>query len=132
MRKKVMLAGVFAAVALAVAALAQEGHPLAGTWHGDWGPSATQRTPVVLFLKWETRMISGMLNPGPNAVPLKIATLDPVKWAVHLEADMKDSKGAVVPVVIDGTIGDIGSYNRTLSGTWVQGTTKGTFMLRRD
>lgn len=132
MLKNVIRAGLLAAGILAMAALAQEGHPLAGTWHGDWGPSATQRTPVVIFMKWETRILTGMLNPGPNAVPLKIATVEPTKWAVHLEADMKDAKGAAVPVVIDGTIGDIGSYNRTLSGTWMQGTAKGTFKLRRD
>jgi len=67
-----------------------------------------------------------------NAVPLKVATVSGDKWNVHLEADMKDAKGATVPVVVDGTIDDIGSYNRTLSGTWMQGTTKGTFKLRRD
>ena len=132
MRKRAFLGGLLAVAALTVAALAQEGHPLAGTWHGDWGPSATQRTPVVVLLKWETRIITGWLNPGPNAVPLKVATLSPEKWNVHLEADMKDAKGAVVPVVIDGTIDDIGSYRRTISGTWTQGATKGTFKLQRD
>ena len=132
MRKKAMLAGLLGAATLAMAALAQEGHPLSGTWHGDWGPSATQRTPVVIFMKWETRMLTGVLNPGPNAVPLKIATVSGPKWDVHLEAEMKDAKGAAVPVVIDGTIDEIGSYNRTLSGTWTQGAVKGTFKLRRD
>jgi len=132
MFKKAFLGGLLAAIALTVGALAQEGHPLSGTWHGDWGTSATQRTPVVLYLKWETRMLTGFLNPGQNAVPLKVATVTGDKWNVHLEADMKDSKGATVPVVIDGTIDDIGSYNRTLSGTWMQGTTKGTFKLKRD
>ena len=132
MFKKAFLGGLLAAIALTVGAVAQEGHPLSGTWHGDWGTSATQRTPVVLYLKWETRMLSGFLNPGPNAVPLKVATVSGDKWNVHLEADMKDAKGATVPVVVDGTIDDIGSYNRTLSGTWMQGTTKGTFKLKRD
>jgi len=133
MLKNAILAGLLAAGILTMAALAQEGHPLAGTWHGDWGPSATQRTPVVILMKWETRVLTGVLNPGPNGVALKVATLEPAKWAVHLEADMKDAKGAVTPVVIDGTLGDdIGSYNRSLSGTWTQGGTKGTFKLRRD
>jgi hypothetical protein len=132
MRKRAFLAALMAAAALAVVAIAQESHPLDGTWHGDWGTSATQRTPVVIYMKWQTRMLTGVLNPGPNSVPLKVATLDPSNWAVHLEADLKDPKGAKVPVVIDGTIDDIGSYNRTISGTWMQGATKGTFKLRRD
>src|SRR5438552_13950258 len=29
---------------LALSAFAQEGHPLTGTWSGDWGVNATQRT----------------------------------------------------------------------------------------
>jgi hypothetical protein len=132
LRKRAILAGVLAATALAMVAVAQEGHPLDGTWHGDWGTSATQRTPLVVYMKWQTRMLTGMLNPGPNSATLKVATLDPAKWAVHLEADMKDAKGAAVPVVMDGTIDDIGSYTRSISGTYTQGTTKGTFKIRRD
>ena len=132
MLKKAILTSLLAFVALSVGVLAQEGHPMAGTWHGDWGTSPTQRTPVVLYMRWQTRILTGVLNPGPNSVPIKIATVDPSKWAVHLEADMKDAKGATVPVVLDGTIGDIGSYTRTLSGTYTQGTAKGTFKLRRD
>jgi hypothetical protein len=128
MLKNAILVGL-----LAIAALAQEGHPMAGTWHGDMGVTATQRTPVVLFMRWETRILTGLMNPGPNAVPLKVATLDPSnKWAVHLEADSKDAKGATLPVVLDGNIEDIGSYTRTISGTYTQGAAKGTFKLRRD
>jgi hypothetical protein len=37
-----------------------------------------------------------------------------------------------VRYVIDGTVSNLGSYNRTLSGTWTQGATKGDFTLTRD
>jgi hypothetical protein len=131
MRKRVRAASILAGLATA-ALLAQEGHPMVGTWHGDWGPSATQRTPAVWFLKWDTKNIVGTINPGPNAMPVKTATLDPSNWALHMEADGKDQAGNPVHVVIDGKIENIGSYNRTVSGTWLQGSAKGNFKMTRD
>src|SRR5262245_57024510 len=32
---------------------AQEGHPLTGTWSGDWGPTPTQRNHVTLVMSWD-------------------------------------------------------------------------------
>jgi hypothetical protein len=34
--------------------------------------------------------------------------------------------------VADGKIENIGLYNRSISGTWVSGPTKGTFKLTRQ
>jgi hypothetical protein len=56
----------------------------------------------------------------------------PVDWVVHFEGDGKDAKGAAVHYVVDGKIENIGLYNRSLTGTWVSGTTKGTFKLVRQ
>jgi hypothetical protein len=112
--------------------LAQEGHPLTGSWHGDWGTSPTQRNRVVMSMQWDTKNIVGKINPGPNSIPLKVATLDPSNWTVHFEADGKDQSGAAVHIVIDGKLDNIGSYNRTITGTWMQGSTKGDFKLTRD
>jgi hypothetical protein len=55
-----------------------------------------------------------------------------VEWVVHFEGDGKDSKGATVHYVADGKIENIGLYNRSLVGTWVSGTAKGTFKLTRQ
>ena len=55
-----------------------------------------------------------------------------VEWIVHFEGDGKDSKGAAVHYVADGKIENIGLYNRSIVGTWVSGTTKGTFKLTRQ
>jgi hypothetical protein len=55
-----------------------------------------------------------------------------VEWIVHFEGDGKDSKGATVHYVADGKIENIGLYNRSIVGTWVSGTTKGTFKLTRQ
>jgi len=56
----------------------------------------------------------------------------PVEWIVHFEGDGKDSKGATVHYVADGKIENIGLSNRSIVGTWVSGTTKGTFRLTRQ
>jgi hypothetical protein len=128
MRKRVFWVVALASLALGMAALAQEGHPLTGSWHGDWGTSPTQRNRVVMSMQWDTKNIVGKINPGPNSIPLKVATLDPSKWTVHFEADTKDS----MHIVIDGKLDNIGSYNRTITGTWMQGSTKGDFKLTRD
>ena len=114
--------------ALSTAASAQFGHPLKGSWSGDWGADKAQRTRVLLHLDWDGKAITGAINPGPTALPLKVATLNPETWTVHLEAEGKSATGPV-KVVIDGKLENIGAYRRVLSGTWTQGGTKGDFRL---
>jgi hypothetical protein len=115
-----------------IALMAQEGHPLTGSWHGDYGTSAAQRTQMVFLMHWNTKEIEGKINPGANAVPLKVATLDASKWMVHFEADMKDAAGKPAHMVFDGKLDNVGSYNRTITGTWTNGGQKGDFKLTRD
>lgn len=122
----------FALAFLAVAAFAQEGHPLAGTWHGEWTTAAGQKTRIVMALKWDTKNVVGTLNPGPHSARFKEVTLDPDKWMVHFEADIKDRAGNPVHVAADGKLENIGSYNRTITGTWTQGDEKGEFKITRD
>jgi hypothetical protein len=118
---------------LAMTGVAQEGHPLIGTWSGEWGSSAKDRNPVLIILDWKTTTLSGVINPGePDEAPIRVGTLDSTKWTVHLEADSKDEKGSPVKVTIDGKLEDIGSHNRTLSGTWIRGNTKGDFKVTRE
>ena len=116
-----------------IAVAAQEGHPLIGTWSGEWGPSATQRNPALIVLEWKTTTLSGTINPGyPDEAPIRVGTLDSTKWTVRLEADSKDERGNPVKVVIDGKLDNIGSHNRTLTGTWTRGNVKGDFKLTRE
>jgi hypothetical protein len=115
------------------AAAAQEGYPLIGTWSGDWGTSAAQRNPALIVLEWKTTTLSGIINPGyPDEAPIRAGTLDSTKWTVHLEADSKDERGNPVKIVIDGKLENIGSHNRTLTGTWTRGNVKGNFKLTRE
>ena len=126
------VAGLMAALAMAVPASAQFGHPLKGTWSGDWGPSKENRTHVVLELNWDGKAITGRINPGPTEVPLRTAMLDPSSWTVHLEAERKDPSGSVIRYVIDGTLENIGAYQRFITGTWSQGAVKGDFKVVRN
>ena len=125
-------ASVLILLSVAVVAAAQFGHPLTGSWSGDWGPTKATRNRVLLQLNWDGKAVTGTLNPGPNAVPLQKATLDPSNWTVHLEAEAKDQAGRAVRYLIDGKLENLGSYNRVMTGTWTQGGTKGDFRLVRN
>ena len=129
MRRKIILAIALLGLLVGGAALmAQEGHPLTGSWHGEWHPSASQRVPLLVYMKWDSKNVTGTINPGPKSVPLKTVTLDANNWTVHFEADTKDGQH----IVADGKIDNLGSYNRTIEGTWSQGSNKGEFKLTRD
>jgi len=121
------------AIAMTVSGLiAQEGHPLTGVWYGEWGPTATHRNQVTIIMQWDGKAVTGIVDPGPDSIPLKVATLDSRNWTVHLEADAKDRQGKVVNFVADGKLENIGSYKRTLTGTWSHGGVKGDFKITRD
>lgn len=130
--KTACLLGVLVSLAITAVGFSQEGHPLVGVWLGDWGPTATHRNDITIVMAWDGKALTGTVNPGPDAIPLKVASLDSTKWMVHLEADAKDQKGNPVRFVADGKLENIGSYNRTLTGTWNHGNVKGDFRLRRD
>jgi hypothetical protein len=131
MVRRITLAAVLIVIACGAAA-AQYGHPLKGSWSGDWGVTKDARTRLLLEFNWDGKAIIGTINPGPNAVPLRAATLDPSNWTVHAEAEGKDASGRAVRYVIDGKLENLGAYNRVLSGTWNQGTQKGDFRLTRN
>lgn len=112
-----------ACLAVAANTAAQFGHPLKGSWSGDWGPDKDHRTRVLLQMQWDGKTITGAINPGANALPLTNASLDPDTWRVRLEA-----RG----VVIEGKLENIGSARRVLSGVWTQAGQKGDFRLMRN
>jgi hypothetical protein len=131
MRRRGLLACLcICAVALPV--LAQQGHPLSGTWSGDWGPTPTQRNQVTLVLNWDGKNVTGQVNPGPDSIPIASVFLDVTNWTVRIEADTKDQSGKPVHIAAEGKLEDIASYHRTITGVWNQGATKGTFKITRD
>jgi hypothetical protein len=130
--KAVLLVCLAACLAMALSAFAQEGHPLKGTWLGDWGPNAKDRNQVTIVMDWDGKQITGQVNPGPNAVPIRNASLDPKAWTVHFEADAKNAKGQNVHYVIDGKIENLGLANRSIVGTWTHDNVKGDFRIQRQ
>jgi hypothetical protein len=111
---------------------AQEGHPLTGTWHGNWGPNATDRTDVTFVMEWDGDNISGIINPGFDVMRIQNARLEHPGWKVHLETDAKDAAGKTVHVVIDGVIENVTYARRQIVGTWTQGGRSNDFKLVRD
>jgi hypothetical protein len=130
MRRRTFL-GVSLALG-SLAALAQEGHPLSGTWSGNWGPNATQRTEVTFVLNWDGKNVTGLMNPGPDSSPVSGVFVDYATWTVRIEADAKDASGKPTHIVAEGKLEDLASPHRTIHGTWQQGATKGDFKLTRD
>jgi len=133
MRPKFLcVVGILASLAT-LAAGAQQGHPLVGVWSGEWGPTPTERHPVVVEMTWHDTTLGGMINPGEtDAAQIKVGTLNSTNWTVHLEGEGKDEKGNPLKTVIDGQIDNLGSAKRILTGTWTRGTTKGTFKITRE
>lgn len=135
----------------AASALAQEGHPAKGTWLGHWGPTPTVQSRIVVVIDHDGKTMSGVLNPGPNAVPLKVARLDitpgkpspgkgvpPVLpiFKVYFEADAKDATGTPVAIVASGTMHAVALHNRWIEGSWTQTsggkTVTSTFKIARQ
>jgi hypothetical protein len=116
---------------LALPLLSQEGHPLVGTWHGNWGANAKDRNDVTVVMNWDGKNISGMINPGPGSLKLS-GTLDPSNWTVHLLADGKDASGKPLHVEIEGKIENLTNVRRYVVGTWTEGATKGDVKITRD
>ena len=90
---------------------------------------------IVVVMDHDGKTMSGVLNPGPNAVPLTAARLDimpgkpspgkgvppvlPV-FKIHFEAAAKDAKGAPVAIVAEGTMHSVALPNRWITGTWTR------------
>ena len=133
MRKRALFAGcVLTCLILVAPIFSQEGHPMTGTWGGDWGPNATTRNHLTFVLNWDGKAITGTINPGPDSIKLSGVILDVTNWTVRFEADTKDAAGKPVHISAEGKLEDISSYHRKITGSWTQGTTKGDFKLTRD
>jgi hypothetical protein len=124
---------LFVCLTIALPVLAQEGHPLTGTWTGDWGTTSAPRTHLTLVMNWDgDDKIAGVINPGPDAIPIQNIVINFTNWTVRIEAEAKDAAGKAVRVQAEGKIDDLGSPRRNLAGTWRQGTVMGDFKVTRQ
>jgi hypothetical protein len=127
-----------AGMMLAVATAAQEGHPLTGTWYGEYG-RGNQKVDLTVIMKWDGRSVTGLINPGPDSKPLTSAVLDVTPGKPAPEG--RDSTTGTPPVfrvrfevdglTFEGTIQNPVAGNRRITGTWTRGSEKGNFQIRR-
>jgi len=122
---------LFVCLAVAISALAQEGHPLSGTWTGDWGPGNGPRNHITLVMNWDGDKVTGVMNPGPDSSPLNVF-VDYSSWSVRLDAESKDTAGKAVRIEAEGKLEDIGSPRRKLVGMWRQADVTGEFKVTRE
>jgi hypothetical protein len=129
---KWMAAAAVLAFGLLGTGIAQEGHPLKGSWLGEWAGNTVHGDNILLILDWDGKAITGMINPGTDNIPLGRASLDPNGWVVKLEAEGKDKDGSAVRYVIDGKIENLELPNRSINGTWSSNKGRGTFTATRQ
>ena len=118
---------VVACFVMAASVFAQQPDPLTGTWRGDWGPSPRDRNQVAVTLKWDGKALTGVVNPGPEAVQLQKSTFDPKTGVIHMEAMAPGRGGSPYHYMIDGKV-DKG----TMSGTWNHDAYKGDFKITKQ
>jgi hypothetical protein len=107
---------------------AQEGFPLDGTWRGTWQADTPNAAVFVVIMKWDGSRINGLINPGLNSIEFAQAELVPSEWRVSFSAVAPDGG----EIRFDGTLTDIGSYNRRIIGTWTQDGRQGAIELIRE
>ena len=122
----VLLFGLLGAVS------AQEGHPLKGSWLGEWAGNSVHGDNILLILDWDGKAITGMINPGTDNIPLGKASLEPEGWVVKLEAEGKDKDGSAVRYVIEGKLENLELPNRSIVGTWSSQRGRGAFEASRQ
>jgi hypothetical protein len=112
-----------AAVVLALLATvlsAQEGHPLNGSWSGERMVDGKASRILLIMELHKDQMISGYVLENGKKSALQDVTLNTDAWSVSfaLEQGYK----------VEGAIGELGSQTqRTITGTWTDGSKNGAF-----
>jgi len=91
--------------------------------------SGRRDAPIIRGISACIRSVAGSINPGPDSITLASVYLDVANWTVRFEADAKDAAGKPVHIAAEGKLEDISSYHRKITGSWMQGTTRGDFRL---
>ena len=107
---------------------AQEGFPLDGTWRGDLTGAGKQPVTVVMVMQWDGQKVTGVINPGPKAIQIGDAKLVPDGWRVTISAQSQAGQ----PVSFEGTISELGSYHRAITGRWTEGGRSYSFRMVRE
>ena len=122
----VMLTLLVACATSGAPALAQEGHPVKGSWIGSWGSKALG-DDILLVMNWDGKAITGIINPGTDNMPIKSATLVPEGWVIRIEAAGKDGTYS-----FEGKLENLAMHNRSITGTWKGPKESGKFKIARQ
>ena len=116
-------------LALSVNTVAQEGHPLTGTWSGN-RESGEGSVRLLLIMNLQAdQNIEGVLIENGSRIPLDI-TLNPDDWSVIINAQGATRSGEVVNYRAEGVIENLGSATqRMIVGSWNDGSSDGEFSL---
>ena len=118
-RHALMLVGMLLTMP-ATTTQAQEGHPLTGSWSGDRSVDG-QRSRILLVMDLgRDQVISGYVLENGKRSALENVTLDVKAWTVGFRlADGYE---------VEGAIAELGSQTeRTITGTWTDGSKTGAF-----
>lgn len=111
--------------------LAQEGHPVKGSWIGVWEGNEVHGRSLLVIMDWDGEQIAGIINPGTDNIDISEASLDPDGWVVTINTDHEED-GEHYRYVLEGTITNIEQANRSISGTWSNGSDSGAFEITRQ
>lgn len=105
------------------AATAQEGHPLKGSWIGEWSGNSTHGDFVLLVMDWDGKNVTGVINPGTDDMAIESVTLNPSDWTVTIRAAGYE---------LQGRIQELELPSRSIVGTWKNGNRNGKLEISRQ
>ena len=114
---------VLLAMALALPMIAQEGHPLKGSWIGEWESNQELGESVIVVMDWNGTAVTGIVNPGTDNLQITRANLNPADWSVQIQAG---------DYMIEGKIENLFVPSRYITGTWKKGNAGGKFEIHRQ
>lgn len=103
------------------------GHPVKGTFNGQWGASANSQEAILMLLDWDGKAITGTINPGPDAIAITKADMNVTNWTITIEAGTGANR-----VVMNGKFENLTWLARSITGTYTRGNQKGTFKITRQ
>jgi hypothetical protein len=122
---------VAAAMLAASPGFGQQGHPLAGSWHGEWGPP-DDRMDLTIIMNWDGQRVTGLVNPVTDRTQVQNVMLNSGTWMVRFEVDVRGPSDQTLHCTADGRLERLGSDRRTLSGSWNCGDLQSEFEMTRD
>jgi len=114
---------VFGLSLMVSSAMAQEGHPLKGSWIGEWSGNTALGEFVLIVMDWDGENVTGMINPGTDNMEIDNVELDTSDWSVEISAD---------GYTIDATIQSLELPSRALVGSWRSRDGRGDFEIVRQ